>query len=74
MVDIVWPIIVPLLVVFAERADPDIDVVIGWVGAREFRLEGGIRRREATWRNAETHAVENVGKKEIHVLNFELEK
>lgn len=27
---------------------------------------------EATWRDAETHAPENVGTKELHVLNIEL--
>jgi len=29
---------------------------------------------QATWRNAETHTVENVGKNEIHALDIELKK
>jgi quercetin dioxygenase-like cupin family protein len=33
-----------------------------------------IKAGEAKWRAAETHAGENVGKKEIHVLNIELKK
>lgn len=31
-----------------------------------------IKAGECTWRNAETHAVENTGKTEVHVLNIEL--
>jgi quercetin dioxygenase-like cupin family protein len=33
-----------------------------------------LKAGEAKWRNAETHAAENIGKKEIHVLNIELNK
>jgi quercetin dioxygenase-like cupin family protein len=33
-----------------------------------------FRAGEATWHNADTHAVENVGKNEIHALDIELKK
>jgi quercetin dioxygenase-like cupin family protein len=29
---------------------------------------------QATWQNAETHAVQNVGKNEVHALDIELKK
>ena len=34
----------------------------------EFKSKAG----ECTWRNAESHAVENTGKTEVHVLNIEM--
>jgi quercetin dioxygenase-like cupin family protein len=33
-----------------------------------------LRAGQATWHNAETHTVENVGKNEIHALDIELKK
>jgi beta-alanine degradation protein BauB len=33
-----------------------------------------IKAGECTWRNAETHAVENTGKTDVHVLNIELKR
>jgi hypothetical protein len=33
-----------------------------------------VKAGQATWHNAETHAVENVGKTEEHALDIELKK
>ncbi len=33
-----------------------------------------VKAGQVTWRNAETHTVENVGKNEAHVLDIELKK
>jgi quercetin dioxygenase-like cupin family protein len=33
-----------------------------------------IKAGEVMWRDAETHAAKNTGKKELHVLNIELKK
>jgi hypothetical protein len=33
-----------------------------------------VKTGQATWHNAETHAVENVGKTEEHALDIELKK
>lgn len=49
-------------------------------GTVKFTLPDGktntvtFKAGQATWHNAETHAVENVGKNEIHALDIELKK
>lgn len=35
---------------------------------------GNIKAGQVIWSNAETHAVENTGKREVHVLDIELKK
>ncbi len=57
----------PAYVVYAVS---DFKVKFTYPDGKTAELEG--KAGEAVWREAETHAAENVGTTELHVLNVEL--
>lgn len=59
----------PAYVVYALS---DFKVKFTYPGGKTAELAG--KAGEASWREAETHAAENVGTTELHVLNVELKE
>src|SRR5437016_479631 len=62
------------------HSHPDYVVYSFTASSAEFTSPDGktsaatLKAGEAIWRQAETHAAKNTGKKELHVLNIELKK